>query len=274
MPELPEVETTRLGIQPHIEGQTISQLIVREPRLRWPVPAELPALLHKQIIRKVARRGKYLLLHTDIGTVIVHLGMSGSLRILTTATTPAKHDHLDINFNNNICLRFNDPRRFGCFLWTEEDPAQHLLLKHLGPEPLSNHFDGDYLFEISRRRSTPIKNFIMDGQVVVGVGNIYANEALFYAGIHPEKPAGKINAARYFHLAEIIKIILMQAIKIGGTTIRNFSGSDGKPGYFAQQLKVYGRAGLNCINCNNLLIELRIGQRSTIYCPQCQPNKK
>jgi formamidopyrimidine-DNA glycosylase len=270
MPELPEVETTRLGIKPHIEGQRINQLVIREPRLRWPIPAELPALLANQYIKKVARRGKYLLLHTDIGTIIAHLGMSGSLRILTAKLAPAKHDHLDIHFNNNICLRFNDPRRFGCFLWTEEDPALHPLLKNLGPEPLANDFDGDYLFEISRRRSTPIKNFIMDGQVVVGVGNIYANEALYYAGIHPETPAGKINYAQYFRLAEIIKIILAQAIKIGGTTIRNFSGSDGKPGYFKQQLKVYGRAGLTCITCNNILLEIRIGQRSTVYCPQCQ----
>lgn len=273
MPELPEVETTRLGIKPFIEQQTVNQVIVRQPRLRWPVASELTSLLPDQTINKVNRRGKYLLLETTAGTIIAHLGMSGSLRILTEDITPKKHDHLDIIFNNNVCLRFNDPRRFGCFLWTSENPYQHPLLKNLGPEPLSTTFDGDYLFEISRKRSTPVKNFIMDAQVVVGVGNIYANEALYYAGIHPETPAGKINHVQYFRLAEIIKMILIKAIKIGGTTIRNFSGSDGKPGYFKQQLKVYGREGLACIACSNILIEIRLGQRSSIYCPKCQIKK-
>jgi len=270
MPELPEVETTRLGIQPHIEGQGINEMIIRQPRLRWPVPTELTNILPQQTIEKVVRRGKYLLFQTKAGTLITHLGMSGSLRILTDSIAPGKHDHIDIIFANHICLRFNDPRRFGCFLWTTENPYQHDLLKNLGPEPLTNLFDGDYLFEQSRKRTTPIKHFIMDSQIVVGVGNIYANEALFYSGIHPEEKAGKINAARYYLLAENIKSILAQAIKIGGTTIRNFSGSDGKPGYFKQQLKVYGRMGLPCIICKNILLEIRLGQRSSVFCPHCQ----
>jgi formamidopyrimidine-DNA glycosylase len=271
MPELPEVETTRLGIQAHIEQQIVTQVIIRQPRLRWPVSPEISTRLLNQAITRVFRRGKYLLLETLAGTVIIHLGMSGSLRILPYEALPGKHDHIDIIFNNNICLRFNDPRRFGCFLWTPENPEQHSLLKNLGPEPLTEAFDGDYLFEVSRGRNMPVKSFIMDGKIVVGVGNIYANEALFYSNIHPEEPAKKINAARYHRLADIIKIILAQAIKIGGTTIRNFSGSDGKPGYFKQQLKAYGRGGLPCRQCQTILTEIRLGKRTTVYCANCQP---
>lgn len=272
MPELPEVETTRLGIQKHILQQTVATVIVRETRLRWPVPSEITTLLPAQTIRQINRRGKYLLLNTLTGTVIIHLGMSGNLRILNLSekTAVKKHDHLDMVFTNGTCLRFNDPRRFGCFLWTDGDPHQHFLLKDLGPEPFSSQFDGDYLYEISRKRNVPIKNFIMDSRIVVGVGNIYANEALFYAGIAPQAPAGKINAAQYHRLAEIIKIILKKAIEIGGTTLRNFINSDGAPGYFKQQLKVYGRAGLACASCKTTLIEIRLGQRSSVYCPNCQ----
>ncbi len=270
MPELPEVETTRLGIKPHIDQQIITQVIIRQPRLRWPIPPEITSVLIDQKIKEVTRRAKYLLLKTALGTLILHLGMSGSLRILPSEVLPNKHDHIDFIFNNKICLRFNDPRRFGCVLWTQDAPENHPLLKHLGPEPLSSAFDGDYLFAQSRKRSTPIKNFIMDSQMVVGVGNIYANEALFYTGLHPQEKAGKIKVARYHHLADNIKIILANAIKIGGTTLRNFSGSDGKPGYFKQLLKVYGRAGLSCLQCNAILVEIRLGQRTTVYCPQCQ----
>jgi formamidopyrimidine-DNA glycosylase len=219
MPELPEVETTRRGIAPHLEGRTIKGLVVRQPRLRWPIPTSLKRNLPGQKINTVERRAKYLLLHLDKGTLILHLGMSGSLRILPADTAPGPHDHVDLLFDGQ-CLRLRDPRRFGAMLWTRSDPAKHALIHHLGPEPLSNAFDAEHLYQKSRRRHGPVKNFIMDGKVVVGVGNIYASEALFRAHIHPTRPCNRISKARYQRLVAAIKAVLAEAIAQGGTTLR------------------------------------------------------
>lgn len=270
MPELPEVETTRRGIEPYLKAQTVVQVEIRQPKLRWPIPANLAKQLRHQVITDISRRGKYLLLHTVAGTVIIHLGMSGSLRILETATLPSKHDHVDIMLSNHVCLRFNDPRRFGCILWTKTNPLLHPLLQHLGPEPLTKNFTADYLFQAVQRRKVPIKLFIMNSAIVVGVGNIYANEALFLAGISPEKIAAELTLKQCELLVEKIKFILNKAIKQGGTTLRNFSGSDGKPGYFKQELSVYGRGGEPCVKCKTVLQETRLGQRSTVFCLKCQ----
>ena len=270
MPELPEVETTRRGIAPHIEGQIITDVIVRQPRLRWAVPDLLSQTLVGQAIRSVSRRAKYLLFETDTGTLIVHLGMSGSLRILSQDLAPGKHDHVDFIFAGGTVLRFNDPRRFGAVLWTFAPTAEHPLLKDLGPEPLLPDFTGDLLYQLSRNRKMPVKSFIMDSHIVVGVGNIYANEALFLAGILPARPAGKIALARYQRLVETIRIILQDAITQGGTTLRDFVNESGKPGYFQQQLRVYGRGELPCKVCLQPLLEVRIANRSTVYCPHCQ----
>lgn len=269
MPELPEVETTRHGIAPHCEDKSVARLIIREPRLRWPVPDDLPQRLQGQILRQADRRAKYLLLRFDHGTVIVHLGMSGSLRVITDNSPPQTHDHLDLVFTDDTRLRFNDPRRFGCWLWAEQ-PAQHPLLNSLGPEPLGEDFGGPYLFRKSRGRKAPIKSFLMDNRTVVGVGNIYANEALFRTGIHPNRPAGRISAERYHRLAGAIRETLSAAILMGGTTLRDFVNSEGKPGYFAQSLLVYGRGGLPCVECQRPLREIRMNQRSTVYCTRCQ----
>jgi formamidopyrimidine-DNA glycosylase len=268
MPELPEVETTCRGIAPHIMQRTVCEVIVRESRLRWPVPRKLNHLLSGARFFSVGRRAKYLLLETERGTLMVHLGMSGSLRIMPADTPPLYHDHIDIVLDNELCLRYHDPRRFGSFHWLQS--LQHPLLDHLGPEPLSDSFSGAYLYERSRRRRIPVKQFIMDGKVVVGVGNIYANEALFMAGIHPARAAGRIAEARYDILAGTIKQVLADAIEQGGTTLRDFVGGDGSPGYFAQQLRVYGREGQPCRVCRTPLKEIRQGGRSTILCPRCQ----
>lgn len=270
MPELPEVETTRRGIRPHILGHRISHCVVRDRRLRWPVPRGLESKLQGQPIQDISRRGKYLLLTTPAGTVIIHLGMSGSLRILACDTPYEKHDHVDIELDNRQCLRLRDPRRFGAVLFTEDDPMQHELLRKLGPEPLSTEFDGDYLFHKSRKRSACIKTFIMDSHIVVGVGNIYANEALFAAGIHPRRAAGKVTRAQYTHLAKAIKDVLRAAIKAGGTTLRDFTRSDGKPGYFRQALQIYGREGDPCLRCGKPISLAVIGQRASYYCTHCQ----
>jgi formamidopyrimidine-DNA glycosylase len=270
MPELPEVETTARGIAPHIEGQTVKQIIVRQPQLRWAVPKILNETLAGIRINSVSRRAKYLLFTTDIGTIIVHLGMSGSLRILPKDKSADKHDHIDFIFNNGTVLRYNDPRRFGAVLWTTFPPAEHSLLKDLGPEPLLPNFDGKHLYQRSRERKSPVKSFIMDSHVVVGVGNIYANEALFMAGIHPSRHAGRISLARYQHLADCIRTVLQSAIQQGGTTLRNFVNEAGNPGYFKQQLRVYGRAGHPCIHCQQPLKEIRITNRSTVFCANCQ----
>ena len=270
MPELPEVETTRRGITPHALGERVTGVVVRDSRLRWPVPLELQTQLPGSQIESIRRRGKYILIATDTGTLIVHLGMSGSLRVLESDAAPGKHDHVDVQLGNGRTLRYNDPRRFGCMLWTLEDPAQHPLLRKLGPEPLEDEFSGEYLFARSRGRRSAVKSFIMDSHIVVGVGNIYANEALYAAGIRPTRFAGRVALGRYQQLASDIKEILAAAVSQGGTTLRDFVGGDGKPGYFKQQLNVYDRAGLPCAGCAELLIEKRIGQRSSVYCRRCQ----
>lgn len=270
MPELPEVETTRRGIEPHILGKIIQQIDVRQPRLRWPVPKQLARYLKGQQIERVARRGKYLLLGVDRGTLIIHLGMSGSLRILNQATPPGPHDHVDLLFSNNTVLRYTDPRRFGAWLWTADPVEQHPLLMKLGPEPLSGDFSADYLHSCSRHRKQVVKTLIMNSHIVVGIGNIYANEALFRAGIHPCRAAGRISQQRYALLVDSIKKVLRAAIEQGGTTLRDFVGGEGKPGYFQQQLQVYGRAGKPCHKCGTPVKEKRLGQRSTFYCSRCQ----
>lgn len=270
MPELPEVETTRRGLAPHAEGARVVAVHVREFRLRWPVPPDLAPNLAGQRILSLKRRAKYLLLVTGAGTLMVHLGMSGSLRVVPSGTVPARHDHVDLELDSGVCLRFNDPRRFGSLHWLEGAQCRHPLLDHLGPEPLSPGFDGDYLYRMARGRRSTVKAFIMDGAVVVGVGNIYAAESLFLAGIAPHRQAGRVSAARYRRLAAEIRRVLAAAIAQGGTTLRDFVGGDGKPGYFAQQLWVYGRGGQPCKVCGARLRERRIAQRSSVYCVACQ----
>ena len=269
MPELPEVETTRRGVLPYSEGRRIRRVIVREHRMRWPVPQNLSELLAGQRVESLERRAKYLLFRTAAGTLLVHLGMSGSLRVMDPKAAPLRHDHVDILFDGGHCLRYNDPRRFGCLLWIPPGET-HPLLDGLGPEPLSQDFDGDYLYRRARGRRGPVKSFIMDGRIVVGVGNIYANEALFLAGIRPQRAAGRISRDRYEVLAQLIKQVLTSAISQGGTTLRDFVGGDGKPGYFAQQLFVYGRGGAPCKACERPLQEVRLAQRTTVYCMACQ----
>jgi formamidopyrimidine-DNA glycosylase len=270
MPELPEVETTRRGIEPLLGGQVVRQVIVRDRRLRWPVDKDLESHLPGQRITRITRRGKYILIYTAAGTLIIHLGMSGSLRILPCNTAALKHDHVDIVFANQQCLRLRDPRRFGSVLWTCGDPLQHELLKDLGPEPLSDDFNAEYLFALSRKRKVAIKQFIMNSHIVVGVGNIYANEALFMAAIRPGIAAGRLTKPRYVKLVEAVKIVLNNAIQQGGTTLRDFTASDGNPGYFQQQLNVYGRGGEPCPQCGTPVKSLQQGQRATYYCPHCQ----
>ena len=270
LPELPEVETTRRGIIEHVKGKVVKQIVIRQPSLRWPISESLCPELTGQEILDVQRRGKYLLLRAETGTLLIHLGMSGSLRILAHLLTPGKHDHVDLLFPDKSCLRFTDPRRFGCFLWHKGEISEHKLLRKLGPEPLTDEFDGSYLHSLSRKRNAPIKSFIMDSHVVVGVGNIYANEALFMSGVHPKRAAGRIALPRYQILANHIKLVLSNAIDVGGTTLRDFTNSSGNPGYFKQSLKVYGRGGAACKNCCTELKEIRLGQRSTVYCPKCQ----
>lgn len=269
MPELPEVETTRRGIAPYLEGQRVSAVIVREPRLRWPIPEDLDVRLSGQRIECVERRAKYLLIKAEVGTLISHLGMSGSLRLVPSDTPAAKHEHVDIVLESGLALRYTDPRRFGALLWSA-DPLNHELLRRLGPEPLTEAFDGERLFQCSRGRAMAVKPFIMDNAVVVGVGNIYASEALFAAGIDPRREAGSISRARYLKLAQVIKSILAHAISRGGTTLRDFVGGDGLPGYFQQELFVYGRGGEFCKTCGSTLREIRLGQRASVYCSRCQ----
>jgi len=269
MPELPEVETTRRGIAPHLEGQGISGVVVRERRLRWPAPMGLDRSLRGQRVRTVERRGKYLLIRFDTGTLIIHLGMSGSLRVLPADTPPQPHDHIDLRFGDH-CLRLRDPRRFGAVLWARDDPLEHRLIAHLGPEPLSDDFSADYLHQCARKRQLAIKNLLMDSKMVVGVGNIYANESLFMAGIHPQRGCNRISLARCQTLVTAVKQVLAAAIEQGGTTLRDFQHEDGKPGYFAQQLQVYGRGGEPCVQCGAPLRETRIGQRSSVFCGRCQ----
>jgi formamidopyrimidine-DNA glycosylase len=270
MPELPEVETTKRGIETYLKGYALEAVKIRQSRLRWPVDDEIQALEGKRII-SVSRRAKYILIEFEAGFALWHLGMSGSLRLveLSEAENFGKHDHIDWRLSSGKILRYHDPRRFGALLWVE-DPLDNSYINHLGPEPLSDEFDGAYLYEKSRNRKAPIKTFIMDGKIVVGVGNIYANESLFLAGIKPTTPAGKISKARMAKLVLHIKQVLVAAIEQGGTTLKDFVGGDGKPGYFAQQLNVYGRGGEACLHCKKTLKEIRQGQRATVYCPVCQ----
>ena len=270
MPELPEVETTCRGIAPHITGERVQQVLVRNPNLRWPVSRRLVRELAGQRINRVSRRAKYLLLQTDAGTAILHLGMSGSLRILDAETRPGKHDHVDIVFTNGRVLRLTDPRRFGSLHWTRRPAQQHKLLARLGPEPLGEDFSGDYLYRRSRGRRVAIKQFIMNSQVVVGIGNIYACEALYMAGIYPKRAAGRISRKKYALLAEVIREVLTDSITQGGTTLRDFVNGNGEPGYFKLHLNVYGHGGEPCISCREPIREIRQGQRSTFYCPVCQ----
>ncbi len=270
MPELPEVETVRRGIAPHVTGQTVTQVIVRQPRLRWSVPEDLATMWPGQTIQRVDRRAKYLLLRNEVGTAIFHLGMTGRLRILSADAPAGKHDHVDVLLANGQCLRFNDSRRFGAVLWTAEPPEQHSLLQMLGPEPFDATFSGAWLHQRAQGRTLAVKPFIMDHHIVVGVGNIYASEALFAAGISPLRPAGQVTLAEYERLTEAIRDILGEAIRQGGTTLRDFVGGDGEPGYFRQQLCVYDRYRLPCRACGALIDRCRLGQRSTYYCPHCQ----
>lgn len=269
MPELPEVETIRRGLAPHLAGRTVTRVLLRRPDLRWPIPREVETCLPGQRIAAVGRRAKYLLLDTQAGSALLHLGMSGSLRVLPEATPARPHDHVDIELGDGQLLRFNDPRRFGCLLW--QAPGEtHPLLENLGPEPLSEDFSGDYLFATSHGRKAPIKTFLMDQSVVVGVGNIYAAEALFAAGISPLRAAGNVSRERYVALAEAVKTILTRAIERGGTTLRDFIHPDGAPGYFEQELLAYGRGGQPCPRCARPLKQARIGQRATVWCGHCQ----
>lgn len=271
MPELPEVETSRRGIDPYVSGQRVIQAIVRQPQLRWPVSAQITELLPGRLITHTSRRGKYLMLHVaDDACVMIHLGMSGSLRIVTASDPVRKHDHIDLQLSNDRTLRYHDPRRFGAMLWVAGDASLHPLLSSLGPEPLSEDFDTHYLFRRSRGKKVPVKSFIMDSRVVVGVGNIYANEALFMAGIRPLTEAGTLSRQRCERLVTAIKQVIAQAITVGGTTLRDFVGGDGKPGYFQQSLLVYGRGGENCVQCGRTLDEIRLGQRATVFCRRCQ----
>lgn len=270
MPELPEVETTARGIRPHVAGQIVTKVIVRNSKLRWPVPADLPKLLAQQTIQRIDRRGKYLLFKTQQGHQLLHLGMSGSLRVLPEGTAAGKHDHIDWQLNNGQLLRLNDPRRFGCVLWTPEAPEQHPLLASLGPEPLSENFHDDYLWQKSRGRKQNVKTFIMDSKLVVGVGNIYASESLFLAGIRPTTQAGRVSNARYAALTQAIKHTLAKAIDAGGTTLKDFNQVDGKPGYFKQELNVYGRAEEPCTVCATPICNKVLNQRMTYWCQNCQ----
>ena len=268
MPELPEVEVTRRGLAPRITGRTISGVEVREPRLRWPIPAEVRDLAGLKV-RAVQRRGKYLLVDCGAGHLIVHLGMSGSLRVLAPGTPPGKHDHFDLLLGDRV-LRLRDPRRFGAVLWTRGATDAPPLLAHLGVEPLSRAFDAARLLALSRGRRSPIKQFLMDGRLVVGVGNIYASESLFRAGIHPRLPAGKLSARKSGELAAAIKLTLRAAIKAGGSSLRDFVGSDGSRGYFQQRYFVYDRAGEPCRACGGPIRRIVQGQRATYFCPRCQ----
>lgn len=268
MPELPEVETTRRGIAPHIIGKKVVQVVVRQPRLRWPVSAELAQCLTGRTVESVSRRAKYLFIETGHGKVMIHLGMSGSLRILPAFVAAGKHDHVDMIFDDGYVLRFRDPRRFGSIFWLPG--SEHVLLDNLGPEPFSSAFCGQYLYTRSRSRKIAVKMFIMNAQIVVGVGNIYANEALHLAGIRPDRAANRISRIRYDLLAVVIKEVLASAIESGGTTLRDFVREDGSPGYFGQSLKVYGRGQQPCLQCQHSLKEIRQGGRATVFCPACQ----
>lgn len=271
MPELPEVETTKKGIKPHIIDQIISGVLVRNSKLRVPVPLNMDELCVGKKITAITRRAKYLLLHLSQGTILIHLGMSGHLRIVPSTTRPEKHDHIDLMMNNGLSLRYCDPRRFGLFVYLDENPYQHSLLAHLGPEPLSADFTSDYLYQRTRNRNQPIKSMVMNNEIVVGVGNIYATESLFQAGLHPKMAAKEITEDACRSLTIQIKDILKSAIEAGGTTLRDFYTFDGKLGYFSISLKVYGRKTQSCFRCNSIIESVIIAGRHSAFCPQCQP---
>ncbi len=270
MPELPEVETTRRGIAPYLEGKRVRKVVARIPRLRLPVPPELAAALPDRVIRKVLRRGKYLILMTDAGSAILHLGMSGSLRIVEADAPPGKHDHLDIVLDSGLALRLTDPRRFGLALWTAGDPLAHPLLAGLGPEPLEDGFDGAYLHRAGRKRTVAIKQFIMDGSVVAGIGNIYASEALFRAGIRPDLPAGQLTPSRCKRLAAAVREVLAEAVSRGAAALQVFRDGSGSVEWFTIRTDVYGRAGDPCPRCGAPIRSTRQGNRATYFCPRCQ----
>lgn len=270
MPELPEVEVTRRGLTPHVQGRKILRAVVRHAGLRWGVAADLPRRVAGQTVRRLARRGKYLLLECDAGALLLHLGMSGSLRVLPAAQPAGKHDHFDLLLDDGHVVRLTDPRRFGAVLWVTGDPAAHPLLAGLGPEPFSAAFDAGWLLEHSRGRSVAVKQALMDSRLVAGIGNIYASEALFRAGIDPRTPAGRIGPARYRRLAEAVREVLREAIQAGGSSLRNFVNSAGEAGHFQIRWQVYGRAGEPCPRCGRPIRSLRQGQRATFYCPRCQ----
>jgi formamidopyrimidine-DNA glycosylase len=270
MPELPEVEITRRGLAAHLTGLAIKDAVIRNGSLRWPIPENLPKLLRGLTIGSLKRRAKYLLMDCGSGTLILHLGMSGSLRILPANTPAEKHDHFDLILSNGTLMRLRDPRRFGAVLWHDGDPATHPLLATLGPEPLEKDFDAHYLYQATRGRSISIKQCIMDNHVVVGVGNIYANEALFRAGIRPQLAAGKLSLPRCARLVAEIRATLADAIKLGGSTLRDFVNTSGQAGYFQQTYWVYGRAGEPCRRCGATIKQIRQGQRSSFYCAACQ----
>ncbi|HEU0198075.1 MAG TPA: bifunctional DNA-formamidopyrimidine glycosylase/DNA-(apurinic or apyrimidinic site) lyase [Nevskiaceae bacterium] len=270
MPELPEVETVRRGLAPRVVGRCIVCVTVRERRLRQPVPADFEARLTGQRIDAIARRGKYLLLSVGTETLLIHLGMSGRLRLLPEAVAPGRHDHVDLALSDGTLLRLHDPRRFGLMLLCHGPPAAHPLLADIGPEPLGTDFSDSYLYARSRGHRVAVKNFIMDSHVVAGVGNIYASEALFIAGIRPTHQARRLSRAQCGRLVWAIRATLEKAIACGGTTLRDFFGVAGQPGYFKQELFVYGRAGAPCRCCETVIVERRVGQRSSFYCPHCQ----
>ena len=269
MPELPEVEVTCAGITAHISGNTITRSVAHSADLRWPISPELTTVLPGQTVQSVQRRGKYLLLHCHVGSLLIHLGMTGYLKIVSAATTREKHDHFDLDFHDGKVLRLNDVRRFGAVIWTGSEPQTHELLAELGPEPLTEAFDGSYLFHKSRGRKLAVKQFLMDQKVVAGIGNIYANEALFHAGIHPTTAAGSLAENRMRQLAAAIKAVLIASINVGGTMLDFRDGTE-KTGYFHQELAVYRRAGEPCTVCATPVQFEKLGQRSIYFCTQCQ----
>ena len=271
MPELPEIETTKRGISPFLIDQVIASVAIRHTRLRLPVTPNLDSLCTNKKVLAIKRRAKYLLLHLSEGYLLIHLGMSGHLRIINAPAIAGKHDHIDVCLANGVILRYNDPRRFGLWLYMADNPLEHRLLTHLGPEPLTDAFNHEYLYQRSRHKKQCIKSFIMDNRVVVGVGNIYAAESLFLAGIHPQMAAGLVCEEQMRHLTKHIKNVLQQAINVGGTTLRDFYTIDGKPGYFSQELKVYGRQNKPCYRCETPIKALFIAGRNSAFCPECQP---
>ena len=270
MPELPEVETTRRGLLPHLLGRRIRGAVVRNRSLRWPVPRDLGRKLRGEEVLAIRRRGKYLLFDLRSGHLLVHLGMSGRLSLLPDDAPVRLHDHVDVQLEGRQVLRLTDPRRFGAVLWLRDPAERHVLLRGLGLEPLEPEFTGEALHRLARGRSVAVKQFVMNGRIVTGVGNIYAAEALFRAGIHPLRSAGRISRARWDRLAAAVRETLEAALAAGGTTLRDFASADGAPGYFQGQCAVYGREGEPCIRCGTPIRALRQGQRSTFYCPACQ----